>query len=59
MPIFEFYCAACKQTFEKLFKESAPECECPLCGKIAKRKVSAPAASGDPGCAAPGGSDFR
>lgn len=59
MPIFEFHCTVCKQTFEKLLKASAPESECPLCGRMAGRKVSAPAASGDSGCAAPAGSGFR
>ena len=59
MPIFEFHCSSCQQTFEKLLKTPLAEADCPLCGKPAPRKVSAPAAATDSGCVTPPGSGFR
>jgi len=43
MPIFEFECPECGKEFEKIVRYSAVDIECPLCGAIATRKVSAPA----------------
>lgn len=44
MPIFDFRCTACDQTFERLVRGSARPA-CPHCGSAAlEKQVSAPAA---------------
>ncbi|TYP00108.1 putative FmdB family regulatory protein [Geothermobacter ehrlichii] len=45
MPIYEFYCAKCREKFEKLSRSGALEHPCPICGETATRAVSVPAAA--------------
>ena len=61
MPIYEYHCNSCDQTFEKLSKMSDSAQPCPDCGKPAAKAISIPspgqvssgaAASGPPPCAA-------
>lgn len=42
MPLYEYYCAACRTTFEKLFSAPTdqPKTECKFCNKPAERKMS-------------------
>lgn len=61
MPLFEFHCAGCDRTFEKLLREAKTDHPCPDCGQPAPRAVSvtAPTTGGTaPSCAAPAGSGF-
>jgi len=44
IPIFDFYCETCKQTNEQLVKQDIDKVECPNCGAIATKQVSAPGA---------------
>ena len=50
MPLFEYMCPGCGQSFEKLVRSSQPaqdEIECPQCGNThAKRQISTFAVSG-------------
>jgi len=39
MPIFEFHCDGCGQTFEKLVFSGDPEVECPLCHQTQVNKL--------------------
>ena len=44
MPIYEFECSACGDTFERLQKLSDPDpSTCPECGAPIKRRLTAPA----------------
>lgn len=44
MPLYEYRCTACGHTFEKIQSFSAPdEKECPKCGALVERLISAPA----------------
>lgn len=44
MPIYEFECSACGDTFERLQKISDPDpSACPKCGAHVKRRLTAPA----------------
>ena len=44
MPLYEYRCAKCGKTFEKIQKFSAkPRAKCPECGGAGKRQLSAPA----------------
>jgi putative FmdB family regulatory protein len=58
MPIYEFHCAACNETFEKLSRMSQTEQPCPRCGAPSAKAISVPArgkmgaAAGAPACAA-------
>ncbi|ORJ63312.1 zinc ribbon domain-containing protein [Geothermobacter hydrogeniphilus] len=59
MPIYEFHCAACDRTFEKLSHSDVTEHPCPDCGATAAKAISIPAkgqigvtATGAPPCAA-------
>lgn len=58
MPLFEFHCRECEETFERLLRQPQDEAPCPLCGKPAKRKVSPFSATGSSGCSSPPGSGF-
>lgn len=44
MPIFDYTCAHCEHEFERMVKKYDDEVECPECGEIANKEVSAPAA---------------
>jgi len=59
MPLFEYSCEKCSQSFEKLGKQAEEHFPCPRCGEKARRIVSAFAVSADCACAAPTGSGFR
>jgi putative FmdB family regulatory protein len=56
MPLFEYHCESCDQTFEKLSKTQENATPCPDCKQEAAKVVSVFAASA--GCAAPSGSGF-
>lgn len=56
MPLFEYHCEHCSQTFEIISKQQDESVTCPTCKKAAKKKVSVFAASNN--CAAPSGSGF-
>lgn len=44
MPLYEYQCRECNQSFEKLERVSAESTrDCPSCGGTATRKLSAPA----------------
>ncbi len=60
MPLFEYQCRDCNETFELLQGQAEQEVACPRCGSAAKRVVSLFAGSVESGsgCAAPGGSGF-
>lgn len=45
MPIYDFRCNACNQTFELLTKASSTPA-CPECGGAMEKQVSCPAAPG-------------
>ena len=67
MPIFEYHCAACDETIEKISSKPLQEVPCPNCGEPAKKTISVFATSGSSapegcpsgGCAPGGGSGFR
>lgn len=45
MPLFEYACWRCDNKFEKLFKQSGTSwayAECPMCGRLAPKVLSAP-----------------
>jgi len=46
MPLYEFECASCELTFEKLFKHwedpSKLNIACPICNQIAKKLFAVP-----------------
>jgi len=42
MPIFDFHCSKCKTTTERLTKSDVKMIECPQCGYLATKQVSAP-----------------
>ncbi len=46
MPLYEYYCSACKWRFEMLrsMQESAADASCPECGTKARRALSVVAA---------------
>ena len=44
MPIFEYRCAECGNSFEKIRRTPTEQETCPLCGGRADRAVSAPVA---------------
>ena len=47
MPVYDFECADCRSTFERLQSMSAPEPQCPRCGGRTRRTLlSAPAVHG-------------
>ena len=46
MPVYEYHCARCNNTFEKIVNQQQEEMPCPVCGEQSKRKVSAFAATG-------------
>lgn len=59
MPIYEYHCANCNKTFEKLSKMSDSEQPCPDCGQPAAKAISVPSpgqvvggATAPPPCAA-------
>lgn len=57
MPIYEYYCENCRETFSKLWKmseadEAAP---CPTCGASSRKQISACAIGGGGGGAFSGG----
>lgn len=56
MPIFEYHCKKCSQTFEKLSKKLEDQATCPNCGEAVEKVVSA--FSSSTSCAAPAGSGF-
>ncbi len=56
MPIFEYHCEKCSQTFEKLSKKLEDQTTCPDCGEAVQKVVSA--FSSNASCAAPAGSGF-
>lgn len=61
MPLYEYHCRTCEETFEKLQRQPEQEVPCPHCGKPAKRTVSlfsGATESGGGGCASPAGSGF-
>ncbi|NIQ92911.1 MAG: zinc ribbon domain-containing protein [Desulfuromonadales bacterium] len=60
MPLFEYRCASCDATTEKIQSRPVEQIDCPKCGKKAKKAVSLFAASsGSSGaCSAPTGSGF-
>ncbi|MEZ7893065.1 MAG: zinc ribbon domain-containing protein [Candidatus Wallbacteria bacterium] len=39
MPIFEFKCAKCEKTFEKIQSSKAPNPDCPECGHNKTEKL--------------------
>ena len=44
VPLYEYRCTACGHVFERIQSFSAPEqSECPKCGKVGERMLSAPA----------------
>ncbi|MGI6402581.1 MAG: FmdB family zinc ribbon protein [Thermoguttaceae bacterium] len=48
MPIYEYKCRKCSETFETLIRKSTDEPQCPLCqSKDVDRLMSAPAAHTD------------
>jgi len=60
MPIYEFRCATCDKTFEKLSSMSETSAPCPSCGADCAKAISipspgqvasGPSASGPPPCA--------
>jgi putative FmdB family regulatory protein len=57
MPLFEYRCASCDKTFEKLLKKQAQEVACPDCGQPAHKAVSVFAAAAA-SCSPPSGSGF-
>lgn len=60
MPLFEYHCRDCQETFEKLQRQPEREITCPSCGKPARRTVSVFSGSTESGsgCASPAGSGF-
>jgi len=40
MPIYEFDCLNCENTYIDLVKQDTKEAECPKCGSIGKKRVS-------------------
>lgn len=44
MPIFDFLCTECGHQFEKLVPGGTAKLECPECGAMSNKQVSAPAA---------------
>ena len=61
MPLYEYHCRSCQNTFEKLQKQPSENLACPNCGHTAKRSVSVFAGASqhsESGCARPGGSGF-
>ena len=42
MPIYEFACTDCGQEFEEQRKYGEYDANCPLCGAVAEKKMSAP-----------------
>ena len=60
MPLFEYHCRNCQETFEKLQRQPERESACPHCGKTAKRVISLfnGSAGSDVGCAGSTGSGF-
>jgi len=61
MPLYEYRCQTCEETFEKLQRQPEQEAPCPHCGEPAKRIVSlfsGSTESGGDGCASPAGSGF-
>lgn len=62
MPIYEYRCSGCGTSSEKIQRQPQQEIDCPVCGKPARRSVSAFAVAGggsDGGsCSAPTGSGF-
>ena len=43
MPLYEYRCSKCSNTFEKIQKfSSKPRAKCPECGGAGKRQLSAP-----------------
>jgi len=60
MPLFEYHCRDCNETFEKLQRQPEPAVICPNCGKLARRAVSvfSGATDSSSGCASSAGSGF-
>ncbi len=56
MPLFEYHCESCDQTFEKLSKTQKEAIPCPDCKQEAAKIVSAFASSTN--CVAPSSSGF-
>ena len=57
MPVYEYHCPKCNQTFEKITMQQHSEMPCPTCGEQSGRTVSAFAATGL-SCNAPSDSGF-
>jgi putative FmdB family regulatory protein len=46
MPLYEFHCEPCDQTFETLIRVAGDQARCPLCGNVeVSKQFSVPAAA--------------
>lgn len=43
MPTYDYRCESCQQVYTKMHKIADPAPQCPACGGVAKKLLSAPA----------------